>query len=98
MSKLLELINNELYLMRLLNHKAVVNHLVAMIMTIFTACCIIVCCSNSNTSFSVMSMSELDKDMATTLCSNLTSEMSMMSRKRNFKCDFCELAQTTPSI
>jgi hypothetical protein len=35
MSKLLELTNNELYLMRLLNHRAVVNHLVAIIMTIF---------------------------------------------------------------
>lgn len=26
------------------------------------------------------------------------SEMNMMSQKRNFKCEFCELAQTTPSI
>jgi hypothetical protein len=30
--KLLELTNNELYLMRLLNHRAIVNHLVVMIM------------------------------------------------------------------
>lgn len=52
------------------------------------------CCCNSNTSSLVMSMSEMDEDIATTLDRMKPSEMSTRRQKRNSK---CEWAQTSPS-